>query len=190
MALSQCTRGIRACHCHPWLTNPREKLALVSLSGVFTFVCPIPHVFSQLIFQLNCYFVAGIDGPLSVYKGIRARHCHPWLANPGEKLMTVSLSGVFTFFPPVPHVFSPLIFQLNCYFVAGIDGPLSVYKGNKSLPLPSSACKSQREAGNGKFVWCIHFLPLHSPCFLAVDFSIKLLFCCRHQRPSLSVHGE
>ena len=51
--------------------------------------------------------------------------------------------------------------------------PPSVYKGNKSPPLPSPARESQREAGDGEFVWCNHFLPSRSPCFLTVDFSIK-----------------
>ena len=119
-------------------------------------------------------------------RGIRACPCHPPLMNPREKPARVSLSGVFTFFPPIPNDFSQVIFQLNCYFVAGVDGPPSVYKGNKSSPLPSPARESHREAGDCEFAWFIHFLPPLSQCFLTVVFSIKLLFCCRHGGPFLS----
>ena len=35
--------------------------------------------------------------------------------------------------------------------------PPSVYKGNQSLLLPSPTHESQREAGDGEFVWCFQF---------------------------------
>ena len=83
---------------------------------------------------------------------------------------------VIHFLPPIPSEVSPLILQLNCYFVASIDSPLSVFKGNKSLPLPSSACESQREAGVGEFVWCIHFLPPIPHAFSPLIFQLNCYF--------------
>jgi hypothetical protein len=56
------------------------------------------------------------------------------------------------FFSPIPNVFSRLIFQLNGYFVDGVNGPPSIYKGNQSPPLPYPACESQRQVGEGEFV--------------------------------------
>ena len=67
--------------------------------------------------------------------------------------------------------------------------PPSVYKGNKSPRLPSPAYESQKEAGDGEFVWFFHFLP-SILIFSHRWFSIELLFCCQHWRPSLSLQGE
>ncbi len=85
--------------------------------------------FSQVHFQFNCYFVAGVEGPPSVFKGNKCPQHHPLLANPREKLATVSSSAVFLFF-------------------------------------------------------------FHPQCFLVVAFIIQLLFHCWHQRPFLCQKGN
>ena len=84
-------------------------------------------------FSIQLLWLALMDLPQST-RVIRARHYHNLLANPREKLATMSLAGVFTFSPPIPHVFSPVTFQLNCCFVASMEGPSSVIK---SITMPS-----------------------------------------------------
>jgi len=158
--------------------NPREKLAMVSLSRFFIFFPPIRNVFSQVIFQLNCYFVAGVDCSPSVYKGNKS----PLLQSPAHESQREAGDGeivcFFIFFRPIPNVFAQVIFQLNSYFVVNIDGTSSVYKGNKSTSLPSPTRESQREAGDSDFVWFFHFFLPFGMFSHGVIFSIKLLFCC------------
>jgi hypothetical protein len=40
------------------------------------------------------------------------------------------------FLPPIPNVFSGVIFQLNCNSFAGVDGPSSVSKSITMSALP------------------------------------------------------
>ena len=119
----------------------------------FHFLPSIPNVFSWAIFSIKFLFLlpALMALPQS-RRGIKARPRHPLLANPREKWATVSLYGDSIFFPLIPNVFSRLIFRLNCYFVVGVDGPPSNYKGNKNPLLPPLTCESQREVGDGEFV--------------------------------------
>ena len=68
--------------------------------------------------------------------------------------------------------------------------PPSVHKGSKSPPPPNAVCKPHRESGDGEFVCEFNFFLPHSQCFLTLAFSIKLLFCCWCQCPSLIPQRE
>ena len=135
-ALPQSTRGIRALPYPPPLANPREKWATVSLFEDFFFFPPMPKVFSSLIFQLNCYFVDGIDGPPSVYQGKNGSPPPSPPTSCVEKAVMVSFPLVFIF-PHHSNFFSPLIFQLNCYSVGRAGRPPSLIQGNNGSPPPS-----------------------------------------------------
>ena len=59
-----------------------------------------------------------------------------------------------------------------------------MYKENKSPPLPSSARESQREAGDGEFIWGIHFLPSHSHVFSPLILQLNCYFVAGMEGPS------
>ena len=116
MALPQSTRGTRAFCCHPLLMNPIEKWVTVSLSVAF--ISP-PHSQCLLMDDFSNSIAILLPALMALpqsTRGIRACCCHPLLMNPIEKWVTVSLSFVFIFFPPISNVCSWMIFPIELPF--------------------------------------------------------------------------
>ena len=95
-------------------------------------------------FQLNWYFVAGVDGPPSVYKGNTIMPLPTPALQIPEKSLQLWVCLVFPFSSlTFPMFFHRWFFQLNCYFVVCINGHPLVYNGKKEpaavnpcLPIP------------------------------------------------------
>ena len=67
--------------------------------------------------------------------------------------------------------------------------PPSVYKGNKSSPLPSPTCKSHREVGDGEFVSCLASLPIPNG-FSWVHFQFNCYFAAGIDSPPSVYKGN
>ena len=160
---------------------------MVSLFDDSIFFSPIPNIFSLLIFQLNCYFVDGIDGPPSVYQGNNGSPPPSPPTSCVEKVVMVSFPLVFIF-PHHSNFFSPLIFQLNCYSVSHAGRPPSLIQGNNGSPPPSLPACCMDKAVMVSFPLVFIFSPPFQ-FFLSI-FSVKLLFSRPCQPPSLPQSRE
>ena len=116
------------------LVNPREKQVTVIMFLVLLSPPHIPNVSHRCIFNSIAILLLGLRALPQSTKGISARGYHPLLANPREKLATVSSSAVFLFFFH-PQCFLVVAFIIQLLFHCWHQRPFLCQKGNHYVSL-------------------------------------------------------
>ena len=112
---------------------------LKAVTVSFPLLCISPHHFQCFLtaafFNLIAFLLAVSTAFPQFKRWIRARRCHPPLANCFEKAVTVSFC-LFFLSPTITIFFSASVLFI-CYSIVCAGHTPSIYKGNKGPPPPS-----------------------------------------------------